>query len=767
MQLTAKLIILFFTLSLIPVSFSTTCYRTESYCSQYGTIEFNCRNENYNPHSCRVYGPHSVYVPQTCTPSCHYTQTCNFEYVYKCDYELIEVPCDYFSRYACYDYIPYNCGWREEMVCRDTLTCPPSYDCSYYETQTGWYYTTCYDTRTVCDTVTDYDKCITWDDKQVPYDCTEMKLNTYNISSSTGKTGQPILAAFSISECTGAITYELYLKNTNIEGTANCGLNTFEITPVSTGTQTVLLKLKDDRTAITKTIGITVITNINGEMDSLNPFIPGGEEFTNNIEAGNYNNKIIELINKGLSNDEIIKNLMLTVGAIGFAVTVSQANRIRNYIDSKRNKQISYSNPYGIDFDLFIKPNEELFKTNKELTIVQYKYNDENAGYLSKKFGNNKELMYTMIFDKNGNLVGAGSPDELKLTYLDSVNENNSGSLQERVADFTVQGRTYSFTPSLIVTNNYDSMNKLDSYYWSNIQRVQGTFDPNKEYEEQKPNNFALWTNFLFNFISLVGMFYGSAQQAKQNTQNYFSQLKYLSNSLNLINLGEGVIVNANGEIALDPIKALNNRQLLESLSIGLTYYPQLYTNEELLNIINGGYESVYELNLKMANNYLNTLNLDAITPSLSLTLSDSNFGDNSIEWNFKNGESDLMHEIGHYISEKIFNEGTSLNYNFDWEARADAISYKIYGNNYKIMAVNELELDYSYILDTTIDDVDKLIYDYFLAEKFQASEYVLDNIKELLASKKYSIEDNYVQSKLNGFESEWNMQEYLMRSER
>jgi hypothetical protein len=204
----AKLLLsILFTLILIDSSFSKTCYKTESYCAQYDMIEYNCRNENYNPHSCNVYGEHSVYVQKTCTPSCYYVPSCNFEWIWNCDYYYIEIHCKYFSRYPCYDYVPYNCGWREEMVCRDTKICLPSYDCSYYETQTGYYPITCYDTRIICDYATDYDKCLIWEDEQVPYDCTEMKLNSYSISSNSGKINEPILTVFNISECTGTINY--------------------------------------------------------------------------------------------------------------------------------------------------------------------------------------------------------------------------------------------------------------------------------------------------------------------------------------------------------------------------------------------------------------------------------------------------------------------------------------------------------------------------------------------------------------------------------
>jgi hypothetical protein len=239
--------------------------------------------------------------------------------------------------YAC----TYNCNpYTEAYNCRTNYECGTyqecnnvNYDCSYYQTITGYYTGTCSSSRTICDTATDYDNCITWSERQVAYDCSEMKLNNYGISASNEKVGTPILAIFNISGCSGAVNYELYMKNANIKGTANCGFNSLEITPASAGTQTVLLKLNDGKTSISKIIGTILITNPNGETDSINPFIPTGETFTKSAESGAYDAKIMEWIKQGLGNEDILKNLMITFGAVGLAITATQANRIKEYLN--------------------------------------------------------------------------------------------------------------------------------------------------------------------------------------------------------------------------------------------------------------------------------------------------------------------------------------------------------------------------------------------------------------------------------------------------
>jgi hypothetical protein len=243
--------------------------------------------------------------------------------------------------YAC----TYNCNpYTEAYNCRTNYECGTyqecnnvNYDCSYYQTITGYYTGTCSSSRTICDTATDYDNCITWSERQVAYDCSEMKLNNYGISQSNEKIGTPILAIFNISGCSGAVNYELYMKNANIKGAANCGFNSLEITPASAGTQTVLLKLNDGKTSISKIIGTILITNPSGETDSINPFIPAGETFAKSAESGAYDAKIMEWIKQELSNEDILKNLMITFGAVGLAITATQANRIRNYIENMRN----------------------------------------------------------------------------------------------------------------------------------------------------------------------------------------------------------------------------------------------------------------------------------------------------------------------------------------------------------------------------------------------------------------------------------------------
>jgi hypothetical protein len=53
------------------------------------------------------------------------------------------------------------------------------------------------------------------------------------------------------------------------------------------------------------------------------------------------------------------------------------------------------------------------------------------------------------------------------------------------------------------------------------------------------------------------------------------------------------------------------------------------------------------------------------------------------------------------------------------------------------------------------------------LAEKFGADDWVLQNIKEVLIYNKYPLEHNYVQGKLIGFESEWNIQKSLIKGDK
>jgi hypothetical protein len=122
---------------------------------------------------------------------------------------------------------------------------------------------------------------------------------------------------------------------------------------------------------------------------------------------------------------------------------------------------------------------------------------------------------------------------------------------------------------------------------------------------------------------------------------------------------------------------------------------------------------------------------------------------------------------IKYAIHIKIFNEKGSKSYDYIWEARADAIAETIYGKTYKQIVLNEFENDYAVNSEFIMKDIDKIIYDYYLAEKFGADEWVLQNIKEVLAYNICPVECDYVQGKFIGFESEWNIQEYLIRGKK
>ena len=85
MQLMQKIFIISLILLLIvPKAYSTTCYRSESYCSEFGTIQFNCRNVNYNPYGCRVYGEYTYYQSKTCSRTV-YNQKCDIIQEYNCE----------------------------------------------------------------------------------------------------------------------------------------------------------------------------------------------------------------------------------------------------------------------------------------------------------------------------------------------------------------------------------------------------------------------------------------------------------------------------------------------------------------------------------------------------------------------------------------------------------------------------------------------------------------------------------------------------------
>jgi hypothetical protein len=265
-----------------------------------------------------------------------------------------------------------------------------------------------------------------------------------------------------------------------------------------------------------------------------------------------------------------------------------------------------------------------------------------------------------------------------------------------------------------------------------------------------------------------VGLFYGSAQQAKQKTQYELSHIKYLLQAANLFNLGEGVYVNANGEIILNSIEASKNRQVLESLSVGLTNYPKLYTNEELLYLINGDYKSISSIILSEANDYLIQKGFRTINPKIVLTQDNSlyDYDSNTIYWNVNSGKRALEHEIGHCISKNIFGENlynygynklNPFDYNKILEIRSEAIASTIFGQkhiDYTSFMFDEWYNNINFIKNKNMEG-DNFLVQTFLAEKYKSNskhlmiDYINKNIN-------YYLDSDF---KMNSYQTEWDMQ--------
>lgn len=269
-----------------------------------------------------------------------------------------------------------------------------------------------------------------------------------------------------------------------------------------------------------------------------------------------------------------------------------------------------------------------------------------------------------------------------------------------------------------------------------------------------------------------MGLFYGSAQQAKQKTQYELSHIKYLLQAANLFNLGEGVYVNANGEIILNSIEASKNRQVLESLSVGLTNYPKLYTNEELLNLINGDYNSLSTSIISQANDYLIRKGFTTINPTIIFKkygVSEYNYNSNTIYWNINSGKRALQHEIGHCISKNIFGEDIynygynnirPLDYEKSIEVRAEAISSTIFGKTYIEYTSSLIDSWYKNLNPSEKIEGDNFLFQSFIAEKYNCyskefmNEYINNNLN-------YHLDSDY---KLNGFQTEWDIQIKLIK---
>ncbi|MDD5054610.1 MAG: hypothetical protein PHG04_04535, partial [Candidatus Nanoarchaeia archaeon] len=235
----------------------------------------------------------------------------------------------------------YNCRTEYSTTCTPYQECSQNpYDCSTYETRTGYYSGTCYRDNVVCDKATDYDNCLGWSEREIIVPCESMKLESYTVSTLNAKVNESLFAAFNLSNCEGAVNYELYLKDASFKGRGACGLNNLEFSAQSGGTQTLLLVVRDSKNTITKSLGTLLITNPAQFTQANNMFVPKGEEFTSKAETGFFDAKILELIGEGLSNEDILKNLMLSFGAVGLAITATQSKRIKDYIERKRDKKI-------------------------------------------------------------------------------------------------------------------------------------------------------------------------------------------------------------------------------------------------------------------------------------------------------------------------------------------------------------------------------------------------------------------------------------------
>jgi hypothetical protein len=285
------------------------------YRTKYNTCTGTCLGTRYK--SC-IYGWWGPIPKIGRDPSCG-----EESYTYSCTYN-----CNPYQE-------PYNCGniytcWSYED-CQNV-----NRDCSGYETVTGYYQGTCYGSNRVCDKATNYSKCDEWSERMIAYDCSKMKLSSYSLSNNFAKIGDPLTASFYLENCEGIIKYTLNIKGLELTGTTTCNNTNINFAPVSSGTQTVILTLKDNYSTLTKSLGTLTITNQQGITETQNPFTPISEEFTQNIENGNYDAGIIEWINQGLSNEEILLKLMITFGAAGLAITATQANRIKDYIGKLR-----------------------------------------------------------------------------------------------------------------------------------------------------------------------------------------------------------------------------------------------------------------------------------------------------------------------------------------------------------------------------------------------------------------------------------------------
>ncbi|MDD4353743.1 MAG: hypothetical protein PHN56_04775 [Candidatus Nanoarchaeia archaeon] len=113
-------------------------------------------------------------------------------------------------------------------------------------------------------------------------------------------------------------------------------------TPKQTGSCMLNVKIND---APTKTLKLLFIKNPINNVNGTNPFIPGNmneEEFTNYIETGNYDAKIMELLLSGLTNQQIMNTLMISALGITGIITYKQSDKILKRIQKIRD--LVYSN---------------------------------------------------------------------------------------------------------------------------------------------------------------------------------------------------------------------------------------------------------------------------------------------------------------------------------------------------------------------------------------------------------------------------------------